>query len=275
MDNSKILYMKKRFKRILGYEPNLENPKTFQEKLQWIKIYGKLERFAPYTDKYQVRQFVKERIGESYLNTLIGVYKNVDEINFNSLPPCFVMKATHGSGWNVIASDKSKIDWNRAKLNMRKWLRSNYYAKTGERNYKPLKGRVIIEKYLRDRSGDLKDYKFHCFHGKPMYVTVHGGRLKGGRKSDVYDMNWNRLPFKFENKNNFPKPVMKPKRFDKMIEVASELSKDFAYVRVDLYYTNDKIYFGELTFVPAGGYSRSPLAYGELLGSLLDLDRYV
>ncbi|MEW9671616.1 ATP-grasp fold amidoligase family protein [Ammoniphilus sp. 3BR4] len=272
--DDEISFIKKRFKRLLGYKPNLENPQTFQEKLQWIKLYGNLERFAKYTDKYEVRKFIKRRIGEKYLIPLFGVYKKVDDIEFNSLPQSFIMKATHGCGWNIIVKDKSKIDWNDATEKMRNWVNSNYYQLTGQRNYKPLKGRVIIEKLLQDPSGDLKDYKFHCFHGNPLYVVVHGGRYTD-RRSDVYDMNWHKLPFKFAKKKNFSRSVEKPKRFHEMVAIARKLAKDFAYVRVDLYYTNDRIYFGELTFVPTNGYTRAPLEYGKLFGSLLDLNKYV
>ncbi|WP_216830275.1 ATP-grasp fold amidoligase family protein [Alkalihalobacterium elongatum] len=271
--NDNLPRLIKKYKKVLGYEPNINNPQTLSEKLLWIRINGNLERFANYTDKYAVRQFIKKRIGKQYLVPLYGVYNHVDQINFRSLPRSFVLKATHGCGWNILVKDKFKLDWLNAKKQMNEWMNTNYFNKTGERHYKPLKGRAIIEKYLQDPTGDLKDYKFHCFHGKPMVVRVMGDRF-GTLKDQVYDMEWKELPFESLERNPYSAPLERPIRFTEMVDVAQKLSRDFAYVRVDLYHTNNKVYFGELTFLPSGGVSKNPYEYQKWLGSHLDLSRY-
>ncbi|WP_216828254.1 ATP-grasp fold amidoligase family protein [Alkalihalobacterium elongatum] len=268
----KLNAKKRKVRRILGFEPNIENPQVMSEKLLWIRVNGKIERFAKYTDKYEVRQYVKGKIGEKYLVPLYGMYTNVDDINIDNLPQSFVLKATHGCGWNILVKDKTNLDWYKAKKQMNEWLNLNYFNITGERNYKPLKGRAIIEKYLQDPSGDLKDYKFHCIHGKPMVVAVMGDRFSN-LKVQILDMDWKQPPFDTQN-NSFSIPPERPKRFSEMIDVAKKLSQDFAYVRVDLYYTNNKIYFGELTFLPSGGLLNHPYEYQKWLGSHLDLSRY-
>ncbi|MEW9669203.1 ATP-grasp fold amidoligase family protein [Ammoniphilus sp. 3BR4] len=267
-----INFIKLHFKKCHGYELNLDNPQTFSEKIQWIKLYGKLDRFAKYVDKYKVREFVKERIGEQYLIPLIGVYDNVNKIDISSLPKSFVIKATHGCGWNIIVKDKSKLDWNLARKQITSWINTNYYHLFGERQYNPLKGRIIIEELLQDPSGDLKDFKLFTFHGNPMYIQVDGNRFSG-HKRDVYDSNWKRLPYKIIYKK-FSEPIQRPKRLDEMIEIASKLAHDFAFARIDLYYPNDRIYFGEITFTPSNGFKRYPIEYENLLGKFIDLKKY-
>lgn len=265
-------YLRLRFKSYYGYELDLDHPKTFAEKIQWIKLYGKLERFSKYVDKYEVRRFVKKRIGEEYLIPLIGLYKNAEDIDLDVLPHSFAMKATHGSRWNILVKDKSRIDWKAAKQQMAAWLKSSYYTRNGERQYKPIKGRIVIEKLLQDSSGVLKNYRIFCFHGKAMYIMVDF--IDG--YTDLYDLNWNRIRLSPYGNKRFPQPVKRPKRFDEMISIASQLSRDFAFVRVDLYYTNDRIYFGELSFTPDNGFNRSyPIELDRKLGHLLDLTRYV
>ncbi|WP_216830276.1 ATP-grasp fold amidoligase family protein [Alkalihalobacterium elongatum] len=269
-----LFKVKKRFRRMFGYEPNIHNPKIISEKLLWVRLNGKLERFAMYTDKYEVRKYIKKKIGKEYLVPMYGVYNHINHLNLRILPRTFVLKATHGCGWNILVKDKYKLDWDKAKKQMHKWIKMNYYNKTGERHYKPLVGRAIVEKYLKDPSGDLKDYKFHCFHGDPLVVRVIGDRF-ASRNEGVYDINWKELPFNFRGKHLYSKPPEKPKQFNEMIDIARELSQDFAYVRVDLYNTNNKVYFGELTFLPSGGVFPEPLDYQEWLGAYLDLNRYL
>lgn len=270
---NKIRSLKRRFKRIHGFELNLSNPQTFTEKMQWIKLYGKLERFSKYVDKYEVRQIIKEKIGEQHLVPLIGIYENVYNIEFESLPKSFVMKATHGCGWNIIVKDKLLLDWNDTREKMNRWVNSNWYNNSNEPNYKPLKGRVIIEELLQDPSGDLKDFKFFCFHGNPKYIQVDGDRFNN-QKRDIFDLGWNKLPYEVVYPN-FPKTLDKPKHLNDMISIARQLAQGFAFVRVDLYYFNNLIYFGELTFVPSSGFNRYPIEHDRLLGNLLDLNLYV
>ncbi|MBP1933015.1 ATP-grasp fold amidoligase family protein [Ammoniphilus resinae] len=260
-----------RFKKLVGYELNLQNPKTFNEKMQWMKLNGNLEAFSIYVDKYEVRQFVKEKVGDDYLIPLIGVYQQVDDINLLSLPNSFVMKATNGSGMNVIVPDKQSLNWDMARKKLQNWITMNYYLSSGEPCYKPLKGQIVIEEFIKDLSGDLKDYKFFCFHGEPTYVQVVSH--KRVRRSAIYDLNWNKLKVRYANRL-LKRPVPKPKPLDKMVQIASTLAKDFPFVRVDLYYTNDRIYFGELTFVPNSGLKPfKPVKYDRIFGDHIDLCR--
>jgi hypothetical protein len=261
------------FRKALGYSLNLKEPKSFNEKIQWLKIYGELEQYSKYVDKYDVRAFVKEVIGEEYLIPLIGIYDTFEEIDFNLLPSSFVIKATHGSGWNLIVDRKEELDLKDAEKKIKQWLKESFYQLTGERNYRGIIGRILIEELLRDPSGDLKDYKFFCFDGKPKYIEVHGNRYTDHRCSN-YDLEWNLLPVK-SGIENLKEPVDKPKQLKDMLEICSILSKGFSFVRVDLYNTKGRIYFGELTFTPANGFEPiSPREMDYKFGSYLDLNEY-
>jgi hypothetical protein len=252
---------------------HLRHPRTFCEKILWIKFYGNPERFAPYVDKYTVRTFVRDTRGSEYLVRLLGVYSSMEDIDFGALPRAFVMKATHGSGWNIIVKDKALVDWTEAKSKMTAWLKSNYYPKGGEANYKPLKGRIVIDEYIDDPSGDLKNYKFYCYHGEPRYIQVDSDRFADHRR-DIYDLHWNKLPMKMDYANLLH-PVHKPDHFETMLELCRKLSGGFAFVRIDLYNVSECILFGEMTFTPhIGMVLITPCHYDYLLGSHLDLARH-
>lgn len=261
------------FKKKHGYKLNLDKPKTFSEKIQWYKFFGNIELLAPFIDKYEVRSFVKKRIGEQYLVPLIGVYNNSDGINFEKLPKSFVIKATHASGWNIIVKDKNSINWNKIKAKIDKWVRKNYYEFTGETNYKNIRGRIIIEELLEDPSGDLKDYKIYCFSGKPVYIQVDSNRFRDHRRN-LYDINWKKLNVRYK-RDNIEQEIEKPIELEKMLDLAKKLSYDFPFVRVDFYYVNNKIYFGELTFTPENGMSKiEPKEFDLEMGSKLGLKKY-
>lgn len=269
-----ISFLKAKFKRKHGYELNLANPRTFSEKIQWIKQYGNLERFSKYVDKYEVREYVREKIGEQYLIPLIGVFDRVDEINWDILPESFVMKANHGSGWNIIVRDKAMVNQEFAKRKMRKWLRSSFYRINGESNYRNIKPRVVIEELLKDPTGDVKDYKFFCFHGGPKFIQVTGDRSSEGKR-DLYDLSWNKLPVRLGSKN-FKEPIAKPASLDEMLSISRKLCSEFEFVRVDLYYTNGQIFFGELTFTPMNGMTPiTPFYFDKMFGEFLDITRYI
>ena len=208
-----------------------------------------------YVDKLTVRDFVTERIGSEYLIPLIGAYDQVDDIDFASLPRSFVLKATHGSGWNVLVMDKSSIDWDAVLDRVNGWLRRNYYKYTGQSNYRGIKGRIIIEEFLHDLGGDLRDYKFYCCNGEVQGVQVDFDRFRN-HQYRLYDCNWDEF-----SKNNAPAgihipQIPRPAKLNEMLEIARSLSRGFPHVRVDLYYPDGNIYFGELTFTTGGG--RSP-----------------
>lgn len=244
-------YTKLIFRFIHGYSLNLENPLSLSQKINWVKLNCNLESLAPFVDKYDVRDFVKKRVGEKYLIPLIGIYERFDQIDFHSLPKSFAMKATHGSNWNILVKDKDQIDWNAARTQMNKWLKLNYYNINLEAVYKNLKGRIIIEELLQDSSGDLKDFKFYCYNGAPRGAHVDFHRY-GNHQYRVYDAQWNE--FIKENFKEKPPPVIpKPGKFEELSDVCHKLSRGFSFVRVDLYYTDERIYFGEMTFTPGDG----------------------
>jgi hypothetical protein len=249
-----------------GYSLNLDTPRSLSEKIHWIKLNCNLESLAPFVDKYDVRNFVKKRAGEKYLIPLIGIYNHFDQIDFHSLPKAFAMKATHGSNWNILVKDKHQIDWKAARTKMNGWLKSNYYNINLEAVYKNIKGRIIIEELIQDSSGDLKDFKFYCCNGVPTGAHVDFDRY-GNHQFRVYDAQWNEF-IKEKQKENLPPVIPQPDKFEELLDVCRKLSRGFSFVRVDLYYTDERIYFGELTFTPGDGLGvfdpvRSDFYFGE------------
>ena len=232
--------------------PNIKHPKTFNEKTTYLKLYkysndGLVVKCA---DKYEVREYVKNQKYESILNELYGVYDNFDDIDFDKLPNKFALKCTHGCAYNIICSDKSKFNKEEARKKVNKWMKEKYGYATTELHYTKIKPRIIIEKYLCDESGKMPlDYKLYCFNGKVKCVLVCSERESNLRLS-YYDLNWNRLPYEKKCWSSSV-DIEKPANLDKMIKISEALSKDFPYVRVDLYNDNGEIIFGELTFTPA------------------------
>ncbi len=257
-----------------GYKLNLKNPRTFLEKLQWQKYYGKIEEYSKYIDKYEVRTHVDHVIGNKYLVPLIGVYDTVNEIPFNKLPVSFVIKATHGSDWNIIIKDKNNTNWRYCCKKINKWLKTSYYKKTGEINYKNIKPRIIIEEYINEPSGNLLDYKLWCFNGKFRFIGIHGDRhIKA--KATLLDADWNLLPIYYPEIPKWGQIPLRPKKLPEMIDIAEKLSAIFAFVRVDLYCVDDKIIFGELTFTPGNGFNiRFPKELDLKYGTLMPLEKY-
>lgn len=256
----------------LKYLPHLRNPRSFNEKIQWLKLHSHMEHLSCLVDKYEVRKYVASRIGDKFLVPLIGVYETPQDIPFNSLPDSFVIKATHGCGWNIIVKNKTELVTNDILPKLDRWLDTNYYRQYGESPYKQLRGRIVIEELLTDPAGDLKDYKFHCSNGEPVFVQVHGDRFDTHRL-DVYDLNWIKLPIWIQY--NHPHQVERPDNFDQMISICRSLSQGFPYVRVDLYNINGQIYFGELTFMPMAGFGPIfPRKYDFRWGKLIDLNSW-
>lgn len=229
---------------------DLENPLTYNEKLQWLKLYDRREEYTQMVDKYEAKKYVASIIGDEFIIPTLGVYDSFDEINFDILPRQFVLKCTHNSGGIVICKDKASLDISNTRKKMEKWLRKNPYWSNREYPYKNVKPRIIAEKYMEDESGyELKDYKFFCFNGdvKALFVATDRGVDGEETKFDFYDIEWNHLPFTNGHPNS-SKHLDKPNSFEEMVKVSSELSKGIPHVRVDLYNINGKIYFGELTF---------------------------
>lgn len=259
--------MHKRF-HVKYHWMNIKHPQTFSEKLQYLKSHP----VSPYenilADKYEVRDYIKNKIGEQYLVPLEGngIYNKVEEINFDSLPNEFVLKLTKGSGYNIICNDKRQLDYSRTAIILKKWLKINPYYMSREEQYKG-RSRIMCEHMLEY---NITDYKFFCFDGKPMYVELYIDRQKDHKKI-FYDMNWIRQPFTTAN-DKFDIEVEKPDEFDELYSVAKKLAEDFLFVRVDLYVHDRRVYFGELTFYPAGGYTPiTPREWEYKLGNLIKL----
>jgi len=254
-----------------GKKLNLENPQTFNEKLQWLKLYDRKPEYTIYADKYAVREYIANTIGEEYLIPLIGVYETVDEIPWNDLLNQFVLKCTHGSGYNIICKDKSKLNVKEVKQKLNQWLKKNYYWSGREWPYKNIKPRIICEKYMVDESGtELKDYKFFCFDGEPklLYIATDRGI---DTRFDFYDIDFNHLALK-QHYKNASKRLIKPKNFNNMVDLSRIVSKNIPHVRVDFYCINGKIYLGELTFYHFCGYEKfEPEEYDKILGSWIKL----
>lgn len=229
---------------------DLRNPQTFNEKLQWLKLYDQHEEYTQLVDKYEAKQFVASIIGKEYIIPTIGVYDSIEEIDFEYLPQQFVIKCTHNSGGIIVCKDKQKLDIKNSCKQLEKWLKVNPYWKNREYPYKNVKPRIIIEQYMEDESGyELKDYKFFCFDGEPKCLFVATDRGKEGEetKFDFFDLEWTHLPFTNGHPNS-KQSISKPNSFENMIEISRRLSQGFPHVRVDLYNINGRIYFGELTF---------------------------
>ena len=263
----------------LGRIPDLKNPKTLNEKIQWIKLYDRNPLMTLCTDKYEVRKIVERKVGAHVLNELYGVFESPDEIDFDSLPGSFVLKATHGSGWNIIVKDKSVLEREKAKEEMRKWVRSSFYAKKREWAYKDIQPRIICEKYMENKDGSLNDYKFYCFNGNPHFIQVDVDRYTGHSRA-YYSTDWQKLDF-FMVKNTkrkkirrYGKELKRPESLTEMVEIVRTLSSDFRFARVDMYEVDGKAVFGEVTFYPSNGGGRfSPEHLDEEFGNLIRLPK--
>lgn len=264
-------FLKKNFKYRLGYELNLENPQTFNEKLQWLKLHDRRPEYTMMVDKYAVKKYVAEKIGEQYIIPTLGVWNRFDDIDFGQLPDQFVLKCTHDSGGLVICRDKSKFDIRAARRKINRCLKHNYYWSGREWPYKNVKPRIIAEKYMIDfKSNDIKDYKFLCFNGEPQIIEIHSSRFSDFHTQDFYDITWN--PTKIRQGAVSSTQIDKPLNFDKMIEYSKILSKGLIHLRVDWYEINGNLFFGELTFYDGSGFDKFDNEYSDVfLGKLIHL----
>ena len=241
------LFLKMKFRYHIGKKLDLKNPRTFNEKLQWLKLYDRRPEYTKFVDKYAVRDYIKDIIGEEYLIPLIGVYNDVDDINWSQLPNQFVLKCTHGSSSNIICVDKTILNIDEAKYKLKKWMKKNWFWYGREWPYKNVKPKIVCEKYLIDESGkDLKDYKLFCFNGKVKCIFVCTNRNSlSGLKIDIYDADWNIMPVGRPNHPGTGVKIPKPKNFVKMVKYAEELSRNIVFLRVDFYEINGHLYFGD------------------------------
>lgn len=268
------LYLKIKYRLTMGRKLDLNNPETFNQKLQWLKLYDRKPEYTQMVDKYEVRKYIKEIIGEEYLIPLLGVYDSFEEIDFDNLPDEFVLKPNHTSGDIFICKNKSKIDYKKLKKEVNRWLKREYYWLHREWPYKNVKPRILCEKYLVDESGkELIDYKFMCFNGEVKCIFVCSNRNSPlGLNIDIYNVDWNLMPFGRPNSPRTGVKIPKPRNFNKMIEFAEKLAKDIPFIRVDFYEVDGHLYFGELTFYPTSGFGKfTPEYYDDILGSWLKL----
>lgn len=245
---------------------DLNNPTTFNEKIIWLKMNYHYPDAHTLADKVLVKEYVKKIIGDKYLIPNIAIYNNVEQIDWKNLPSSYVLKANHGSGWNIICTNKSNLNVRDAKRKLSKWLRTNYYNIGKEYQYREIKPKILCETYIENTSQNpLTDYKIFCFSGKPRFVQVDFDRFAKHTRS-YYDINWELIPFTIL----YPvskKKLLKPESLDEMLAISEKLSQDMLFARIDLYYYKKQVYFGEITFHPEGGFGPfMPKEYDFILG---------
>ena len=255
---------------IFGTYPNLRNPKTFNEKLQWLKLYDRRPEYVEMVDKYDVKRYIAEKVGEEFVVPTLGVWDRAEDIDFDSLPDRFVLKGTHDSASVIICTDKSKFDREAALRELSSCLKKSQFLVGREWPYKNVKPRIIAEPYLVDESGkELKDYKVCCFNGKADYLDLHFGRFSQHKKNH-YDFGWNPMYFSAGSPTDYSIDFARPQRLDDMKRVSETLSCGIPFLRVDFYSIYDRIYVGELTFFPGSGFNKfdppeMDLKFGEKL----------
>lgn len=266
------LYLKCMYRIVTGKRLNLKNPTTFNEKLQWLKLYYRKPEFTDMVDKYEVRKYISQLIGEKYLVPLIGVWNSFDEINFSDLPNKFVLKCTHDCDGIVICKNKKELDIRASRKRIKSCLRRNFYYQGREWPYKNVKPRLIVEKYINDSNSDqLTDYKIFCFNGIPKIIQVDYDRFSG-HKRQFFDTDWNRLDLSFHFPSDNSKTINKPSLLNDMLCLAKKLSSGFPHLRTDFYIVDDKILVGEMTFFHGTGMGKwTPESFDKLMGNWLTL----
>lgn len=252
---------------------NLENPRKFNEKLQWLKLYDRNPLYSQLTDKFLVKEYISKKIGPEYVAKLLGVWENPEEIDFDNLPKQFVLKCNHDSGSIIICRDKSSFNKDDAISKLNKALNTEQFFKAREFAYKNIEKRIIAEEYLSEIDKDeLMDYKFLCFNGEPMFVSTDKGRFSGTHIRNYYTADWKFVDVRFGELNDPNNLDPRPKNLDKMLEICRTLAKGIPHVRVDMYNIDGKILFGELTFYHGGGTEIiTPVEYEYIWGDLINL----
>ena len=267
-------YLKRRYKAFTGKELPLEDPKTFNEKLQWLKIHDRRPEYTMMADKYLVRQYIAEKLGEQYLIPLLGVWDDPDDIDFDKLPDQFVLKCNHNSGLGMcICKDKAKLDIPKVREELRKGLREDYYKKCREWVYKDIPRKIICEQFMTNGGKELEDFKIHNFNGEAKFVLVCRDRFSDtGLTEDFFTPEWEHMPVKRPKLGLSRQPIPKPEQLQEMLEFSKILSKDIPFVRTDFYVIEGKVYFGEITFFPASGMAAfDPPEWDEIIGNWLTL----
>lgn len=268
------LYLKIMYRLQMGYWMDFDNPRTFQEKLQWLKINSRKESYSQMVDKFAAKEYVAQLIGAEYIIPTLAVYNDVDEIDFSLLPDQFVLKTTHDSQSAIICVDKATFDKEKALKRLKKKLKTQYYWLSREYPYKNVQPRIIAEKYMGELGAvDMVDYKFFCFNGKVGYCQVIKDRSVA-ETIDFFDSDWQHQEFYglTPGVKQSLSPIAKPENYDEMLRIAAVLSENVPFLRVDLYNVIGKIYFGEMTFFPNGGYGTfTPKKWNDIMGEMIDL----
>ena len=266
-------YLKIAFRSLMGKKLALQNPQTFNEKLQWLKLYDRKPIYTTMVDKYEAKKYVAGIIGEQYIIPTLGVWDKFEDIDFDRLPKQFVLKCTHDSGGLVICRDKSQFDKQAARKQITQSLKRNFFWSGREWPYKNVKPRIIAEKYMEDlHLHELRDYKFLCFNGNVKCCFVCTDRFtQQGLKVTFYDDQWKIMPFE----RRYPRsktPIPKPVTYEEMVKLAETLSKDIPFMRVDFYSIGKDVFFGELTLYPGSGFEEfNPVKWDEGLGAWIKL----
>ena len=268
-------YLSVLWKMVMGYELDWKHPKTFTEKIQWLKLYDHNRLYTTLVDKYRVKQWVADRIGEQFVIPTLAVYNSVNEISLNKLPDQFVLKCNHDSGSVVICPDKSLFDFNAAREKIGRCLRHNFYWDAREWAYKNVKRNIIAECFIGDDCGfkDIPDYKWYCFSGEPVFCQVIQDR-NGQETIDFFDSLWNHQEFVGLNPESRNSSIIpsRPQTLSIQLDIARKLSRGIVFCRVDLYETCDHVYFGEMTFYPRGGFGEfKPKEFDKILGRYINI----
>ncbi len=265
---SKIMYRK-----IMHKRANLLHPQTFNEKIQYLKLYElpKNPLAAICADKYAVREYVQEKGCGTYLNDLIGVWDRAEEIPWDSLPNQFAIKCNHGCTYNIICGDKKSLDIRQTAKKLNRWLKEDFYLNNAELHYKHIPRKIICEKYLGDK---ILDYKFFCFHGEPRYLYISQGLMHVDLKIGFFHFDGSVAPFHRMDYPALDIPIAMPENVPEMLDVCRRLSSDFKFARIDLFSIEGRIYFSEITLTPAAGMMPlDPPGYDAQLGGLLEIER--
>lgn len=268
-------YLRKKWKSLYGEDLNLKNPQTFNEKLQWLKLYDRNPKYTKLVDKYIVKKIIAKYLGEEYVIPTIGIYKKFDDIDFSKLPDQFVLKTTHDSGGVVICKDKSNFDKAMAKKKINKSLKRKFYYHGREWPYKNVKPRILVEKYMEDKKiKDIRDYKFFCFNGDPKVMYISDCSHTAEQKIFFCDDKFREIDIERTDYKKFKEKPQKPVNFEKMLEFSRKLSRGIPHVRVDWYEINNQLYFGEMTFYTGAGWVPfSKKEYDYQLGSYIKLPK--
>jgi len=260
-----------------GEPLDLENLKTFNEKIQWLKLYDTTPLKTKLSDKYLVRNWIKEKIGEQYLVPLLGVWNSFDEIDFDKLPEKFVLKCNHGSGMNLVVKEKKTLNIELAKQQFDEWMKINYAFEVGfELQYKDIPRKIIAEQYIEQMDKNLLDYKIHVFGGEPRIIQVIGDRDLAHHtgKEAFFDLNWQSQDLMYHTYDMYEKLPEKPDNLNEMLDIARILGEEFRYVRVDLYNGDGRILFGEMTFTPMSGFGKwEDIQAAYLVGSWINVGK--